>query len=259
MKTTASQKIKIGLFTFIGILVLVLFIFFLGNQKSLFNSTFSVHGQFKNVNGLQVGNNVRFAGINVGVVNAITITTDSSVRVDLTLNSSVKKFIKKDSKMSIGSDGLMGDKLVVIAPGGITSQEEIQDGGQLTSVNPFDVDKIIAKLTGIADNAGTLIQNLSDITGKVNSGKGSLGRLLNNDRMANDLDATVKQAQSTIKNVHQTSTTLNADLTAAQHNFLLKGFFNKKKKLAREQRDSLKKAEKIRKDSLRNAQKAAGK
>lgn len=120
MKTTASQKIKIGLFTFVGILVLVLFIFFLGNKKSLFSSTFNIYGTFRNVNGLTVGNNVRFAGINVGVVDNITIETDSSVRVDLTLNNSVKKFIKKDSKMSIGSDGLMGDKLIVIAPGGTT-------------------------------------------------------------------------------------------------------------------------------------------
>jgi len=145
--------------------------------------------------------------------------------------------------MSIGSDGLMGDKLVVIAPGGATTQDVVQNGNQLTAVNPLDVDRIISKLTGIADNAGTLIQNLSDITGKVNSGKGSLGRLLNNDRMANDLDATVKQAKSTMANVHQTTTTLNQDLTAAQHNFLLKGFFNKKKRAAKAKQDSIAKAQ----------------
>jgi len=241
MKTTPSQKIKIGLFSFIGLLVLVLIVFFIGNKRNLFSSTFNVHGTFRNVNGLNVGNNVRFAGINVGVVEDIEIVNDSSVRVDLTLNNSVKKFIKKDSKMSIGSDGLMGDKLVVIAPGGLTSQDEVQNGGALTGVNPVDVDKIIAKLTGIADNAGTLIQNLAQITGKVNSGKGSLGRLLNNDKMANDLDATVKQAKTTMANVHKTTSTLNEDLTAAQHNFLLKGFFNKKKKAQQAKQDSLKK------------------
>jgi len=145
--------------------------------------------------------------------------------------------------MAIGSDGLMGDKLVVVSPGGGESTQEVSSGDRLAGVNPVDVDKIISKLTGIADNAGTLIQNLSDITGKVNSGKGSLGRLLNNDRMANDLDATVKQAKSTMANVHKTTTTLNEDLTAAQHNFLLKGFFNKKKKAAKAKQDSIKKAQ----------------
>jgi phospholipid/cholesterol/gamma-HCH transport system substrate-binding protein len=143
--------------------------------------------------------------------------------------------------MSIGTDGLMGDKLIVIAPGGLTSTEEIRDGDELGTVNPMDVDKIINKFTRIADNAGDLIQNLSEITAKVNHGQGSLGKLLNNDKMARDLDATVKSAQTTIQNVHKTSSTLNEDLTAAQHNFLLKGFFKSKKKKA--QQDSIKKAQ----------------
>ena len=240
MKTTSGQKIKIGLFTFIGLLVLVLAVFFIGNQKNLFSSTFGIYGTFKNVNGLQVGNNVRFAGINVGVVQDINIVTDSSVRVDLTLNNSVKKFIKKDSKMSIGSDGLMGDKLVVIAPGGITSTQEINAGGQLNAVNPVDVDKIIAKLTGVANNAEALTAGLSQIVAKVNNGKGSIGRLLNSDKLSKDLEGTVSAAKTTMANVHATTTTLNTDLKAAQSNFLLKGFFNKKKK---RERDSIKKAQ----------------
>ncbi|MDB5006115.1 MAG: hypothetical protein JWQ84_2235 [Mucilaginibacter sp.] len=241
MKTTSGQKIKIGLFTFIGLLVLVLAVFFIGNQKNYFSSTFNIYGKFKNVNGLQVGNNVRFAGINVGVVQAINIETDSSVRVDVTLNNSVKKFIKKDAKLSIGSDGLMGDKLIVIAPGGVTSTEQIQAGNQLASVNPVDVDKIIAKLTKVIDNAESLTGGLSEIVGKVNHGQGSIGRLLNSDKLSKDLEGTVKQAQTTMKNVHSTTTTLNTDLKAAQSNFLLKGFFRKKKKKA--QQDSIKKAQ----------------
>jgi len=247
MKTTASQKIKIGLFTFTGIVVLALIVFFIGNKRNLFSSTFNLYGTFKNVNGLNIGNNVRFAGINEGVVQAITILNDTTVRVDLTMNDNVQKFIKTDSKIAIGSDGLVGDKLIIITPGGITSTQVVKNGSQLQTVAPFDADKLIAKLTGIADNAGNLIQNLSEITGKVNNGKGSLGRLLNNDKMANDLDATVKQAKTTMANVHKTTSTLNEDLTAAQHNFLLKGFFKKKKK-----------AEKAKQDSLKKVQDAAG-
>src|ERR1700755_1057740 len=107
MKASASQKIKIGLFTLVGLLVLGFIVFYIGNKRNLFSSTYNVYGTFKNVGGLNVGNNVRFAGINVGVVSDITIVTDSAVRVDVTLNDDVKKFIKKDSKMSIGSDGLV--------------------------------------------------------------------------------------------------------------------------------------------------------
>jgi phospholipid/cholesterol/gamma-HCH transport system substrate-binding protein len=252
MKTTSGQKIKIGLFTIAGIAVLVVAIFLIGSHKSLFNTTFNVNGMFKNVNGLQVGNNVRFAGINVGVVDEIQIMTDSSVKVTLTLNEPVKKFIKKDAKLSIGSDGLMGDKLVVIAPGGGTSNEPVQGGEQLAVVNPIDVDKIINKFTKIADNAGDLVQGLATLVTKVNSGKGSIGRLLNNDKMAKDMENTVNQAKTTMANVHTTTSTLNEDLKAAQHNFLLKGFFNKKNKALKAKQDSLKK---LQKDSVKRVKK----
>src|ERR1700761_2619221 len=196
MKTTSGQKIKIGVFAMAGLVVLVLAIFLIGNKKSLFSATFNVHGMFKNVNGLQVGNNVRFAGINVGVVEDIQIITDSAVKVTLTLNEGVRKFIKKDAKLSIGSDGLMGDKLVVIAPGGGTSNQPVNGGEQLAVVNPLDVDKIINKFTKIADNAGDLVEGLASIVKKVNSGQGSIGRLLNNDKMAKDMENTVNQAKT---------------------------------------------------------------
>ena len=251
MKTTSGQKIRIGVFVLAGLAVLVFAIFFIGNKKRLFSTTFNVHGMFKNVNGLQVGNNARFAGINVGVVEDIEIVNDTTVKVVLTLNDNVRKFIKKDAKLSIGSDGLMGDKLVVISPGGAETNTMVKNGDKLAGVNPFDVDKIINKFTKIADNAGDLVQGLSTLVNKVNNGKGSIGRLLNNDKMAKDLEGTVSQAKTTMANVHATTTTLNTDLKAAQSNFLLKGFFNKKKRKAKATQDSVKK---IQKDSTKKAQ-----
>jgi phospholipid/cholesterol/gamma-HCH transport system substrate-binding protein len=240
MKTTLGQKIKIGAFALIGLAVLIIAIFLIGNKRGLFSSTFNVHGMFRNVSGLQVGNNARFAGINVGVVEDIQIANDTTVKVVLTLNENVREFIKKDAKLSIGNDGLMGDKLVLISPGGATSNQEVRNGDQLATITPFDVDKMIKKVTGITDDAGNLIAGLSDIVDKVNSGKGSLGRLVNDDRMAREMENTVHQAKSAIANVHQTSSTLNEDLTAAQHNFLLRGFFKKKQKQAKQ--DSINKA-----------------
>ncbi|WP_345949810.1 MlaD family protein [Mucilaginibacter sp. PAMB04274] len=243
MKTTSGQKIKIGVFVMVGLFVIFLGIFLIGSQKSMFNSTFSVYGVFKNVNGLMVGNNVRFAGINVGVVEGINIVSDSAVRVDLTLNNNVKKFIKKDSKVSIGSDGLMGDKLIVISPGGSTSRTEVEGGDKLTAVNPLDVDKIINKLTKVADNAESLTGNLNAIVSDINRGKGSLGRLLKNDRIANDLATTVSSAKTTIQNANKTTVTLNEDLKAAQSNFLLRGFFKNKEKAKQRKIDSARKAQ----------------
>src|SRR5471030_1943741 len=97
MKTTGSQKAKIGIFTVVGLVVLVIGIFVIGNKKNMFGDTFSIYGTFKNVGGLQIGNNVRFAGINVGTVEAIRIINDTTIRVDMRLQSRVKPFLKNDA------------------------------------------------------------------------------------------------------------------------------------------------------------------
>lgn len=241
MKTNSGQKLKLGIFTFIGVLILVLAIFFIGKSKSMFNTTFNVYGVFKNVNGLQVGNNVRFAGINVGVIQNIRIISDTAVRVDLTLNKSVQEFLRKDVKASIGSDGLMGDKLVVINPG-TAATGQLANGDKVNTVNPIDVDKIITRVTKVADNAESLVTNLSEIVYKVNHGKGSIGKLLSSDKLAKDLEGTVSQARSTLKTVKQGTQGFSDNMEAAKHNFLLRGYFKKKAKAAQKKQDSVKNA-----------------
>lgn len=225
----------------VGILVLVMAIFFIGKSKSLFNTTFNVYGVFKNVNGLQVGNNVRFAGINIGVIQNIRIVSDTAVRVDLTLNRDVQKFLRKDVKAAIGSDGLMGDKLIVINPG-TEATGEISNGDKVSTVNPIDVDKIIGRVTKVADNAEVMMTNLSQIVYKINHGKGSIGKLLSSDKLANDLEGTVKQARSTLKTVKQGTQGFSDNMEAAKSNILLRGFFNKKKKAEKRRQDSIKNA-----------------
>jgi phospholipid/cholesterol/gamma-HCH transport system substrate-binding protein len=106
-----------------------------------------------------------------------------------------------------------------------------------------DVDNIITKLTRVADNAESMTASLAEIVDKINSGKGSIGRLLNNESLSRNLESTVRQAQTTMKNVHATTGTLNEDLKAAQSNFLLRGFFNKKKRAAKAKQDSIRKAQ----------------
>lgn len=243
MKTSSGQKLKLGIYTFIGVLILVLAIFFIGKSKSLFNTTFNVYGIFKNVNGLQVGNNVRFAGINIGVIQNIRIVSDTAVRVDLTLNKDVQKFLRKDVKAAIGSDGLMGDKLIVINPG-TEGTGELNNGERVNTVNPIDVDKIIGRVTRVADNAEVLTSNLSEIVYKINHGKGSIGKLLSSDKLANDLEGTVRQASSTLKTVKKGTEGFSQNMEAAKHNFLLRGFFKKKAKAAQKKQDSIKNAKK---------------
>ncbi len=241
MKTTGTQKLKTGIFVLVALGVLAITIYLVGRQKSLFTDTFPVFANFKNVSGLQIGNFVRFAGINVGTVENISIKNDTTVRVDLVLQTKVKPYIKSDSRVSIASDGLMGDKLIQIAPG--SDSGTALKGGELASVNPMDMDKIMNKLAAIADNAAIITNNLGDITGKINNGKGSLGRLLNSDDFEKNINATVQSANTTVQNIGKAAAGASDNMEAAKHSILFRGYFKKKEK-ARIQ-DSIKTAKRI--------------
>ena len=229
MKTNGGQKIKTGIFVLVAIGVLLLTIFMIGRQKSLFTNTFSVYANFKNVSGLQTGNFVRFAGINVGTVSDISISNDSTVRVDILLQTRVKPYIKADSRASIASDGLMGDKLLQIAAGSDTAKL-LKAGGQVTGVEPMDMDKIMKKIELIADNAGTITGDLAGIVGKVNSGKGSLGKLLNSNDFERSIQSTVESTNKTVQNIGKAAGGVSENMEAAKHSFLFKGYFKKREK-----------------------------
>lgn len=239
MQIGTSQKIKTGIFVIAGLAVLLLMIFFIGNQKNLFRNTIQLHIKYHTVAGLQEGNFVRFAGINIGSVDLIEIINDTTVMVDISIRKKVQKFIRKDSHASIANDGLMGDKLIQISPGNETSPLIIENG-TLVAANPMDMDKVMAKVERIVNNIDTLSNHLSDIFWKVNSGQGTLGKLINSNKLANDLAQTVSSAKQTVKTIDKAAVGLKDNMEAAKHNFLLKGFFNKKEKKRIE--DSLAKA-----------------
>ena len=117
MKQESGFTWKLGMFVIRGLALFVLTIYFVGKQKNLFGSTFHLKSKFSTVSGLEVGNNVRFSGINIGTVSDIALITDTSVMVEFLIREEIQKFIKTDASASIGSDGLMGDKVLTIYPG----------------------------------------------------------------------------------------------------------------------------------------------
>jgi phospholipid/cholesterol/gamma-HCH transport system substrate-binding protein len=229
MKITSSQKAKTGIFILAALGLLVVAVFLIGKQKKLFSSTFSVYTTFKTVSGLQVGNYVRYAGINVGTVNDISIINDTTVRVELLMENDVKKHVRTDSKASISSDGLMGDKLIMVSSGSANALA-VRGGEMLPGVDPLDIDKMIDKFSGIAEDAGVLMENLAGIMYKVNNGQGSLGRMLNSDKMAKDLEATIASSKKTIKTIDSAAANVSEGVEGVKHNFLFRGYFKKKEK-----------------------------
>jgi phospholipid/cholesterol/gamma-HCH transport system substrate-binding protein len=195
METSTARKIKIGIFTIAGILLFVAGIFIIGNKKNMFSDTFTIYGNFRNVGGLAVGNNIRFAGITVGTVEGMSIVSDTIVRVDMRMKADVKQFLKADSRATIGSDGLMGDKLITILPGSASEQKLLADGSQIATQDPIDFDKIIAKFTNVADNAEIITSELAGMAIQIRTGKGSLNSLLYSDVLSKSLEGTAANAQ----------------------------------------------------------------
>ncbi len=221
---TNKFKIRLGLFVAGGLALFVLAIFIIGKQKNLFNPVFKLTATFYNISGLQVGNNVRFSGINVGTVDNIGIINDSTVRVDLLIRTEVKQFIKSDCEVAIGSEGLIGDRLIIVTQGSSDSPLA-KEGQELISTEPVETDAIMASLQITAGNAEIISEQLAEIMSKINSGNGTLGRLIQDSTIAENLN-------QTMLNLKKSSKGLDENMQAAQHNFLLKGYFNKKAKAA---------------------------
>lgn len=221
---TSKFKVRLGLFVAGGLTLLVIAIFLIGKQKNLFNPVFRLTTEFYSVSGLQVGNNIRFSGINVGTVDNIKIISDSTVLVDMIIRKDVQPFIKTDCEAAIGSEGIIGDRILIITQGSSTASS-VKAGQFISSIEPVETDAIIASLHVTAENAEIISDQLAEIMTKINHGNGTLGRLIQDSTIAENIN-------QTIVNLKKSSKGLDENMKAAKSNFLLKGYFNKKEKEA---------------------------
>ncbi|MFA9213915.1 MAG: MlaD family protein [Candidatus Methylacidiphilales bacterium] len=222
MQKQTIDKVKLGIFVTIGVALFLAGIYYIGETKKLFSTTFKISAMFKDVNGLQVGNNVRFAGINVGTIEAIEILTDTTVKVDMVLDVKTQQFIKKDAKAIIGSDGLMGNKIMNVSPG-TAAYTMVQNYDIIGTTIPISLDDMLLKLKSTTDNAALITNDLAAIVGNIRSGKGTIGKLFMDTVFAENLD-------KTIINVKQGTKGFKQNMDAAKSSFLLRGFFKKKDK-----------------------------
>ena len=222
-------KVRLGLFIIGGIAIFSIALFIIGKQKNMFDPVFKLTANFRNVSGLEVGSNIRFSGINVGTVDNIKIINDSTVQVDLLVKKSVQQFIKNDCQAAIGSAGIIGDKIMVISQGS-DAAPMARDGQHVESKEPVETDAIMESLQVTAENAEIITNELAEIMIKVNSGKGTLGKLIQDTTIARNIDLTIKNLRSSSKG-------LDENMNAAKENFLLKGYFKRKEKAAEQKKE----------------------
>ena len=160
----------------------------------------------------------------------------------MNIDKKVQPYIKSDAVASIGGDGLMGDKLIQIGAGKAGSPP-VKNEGMLQATNPLNIDLVLNNLSKISDNAILITAGLAGIVEKVNSGKGSIGRLLADNKLADNMESTIATAKTTARNISKTANTVNENMEAAKSSFLLKGYFKRKEK--KRIKDSIEKAETI--------------
>jgi phospholipid/cholesterol/gamma-HCH transport system substrate-binding protein len=208
MAKTTSENIKLGVFVTLGILLLLLASYLIGNRQSMFGDTFPISAVFKNAGGLQNGNNVRFSGINVGTVSKIEMVNDTTIRVHMIIADKMQQHIKKDAIAMIGSDGLVGSMLINIVPGE-GSQKAIGPGDELGSESKVATQDMISTLNVTNENAALLTEDLLKVTRSLTEGEGTFGRLLNDTLMAADLQETLINLKNTSRQANITISELN--------------------------------------------------
>jgi phospholipid/cholesterol/gamma-HCH transport system substrate-binding protein len=189
LKKEMGSKIRLGIFISLGIAFFTAGIYFIGVTQQMFTSTFRITGVFKDVGGLQAGNIVRFSGINVGTVENIKIISDTSVRVDMRIDEKVRQFIKKDAEAIIGSEGLLGNKILIITSG-TSGTKGIENNDVIATNVPVSMDDILMSVKGTIDNASKITSAVSKITDNMQAGKGTVGRLLMDKEMSQNFDST---------------------------------------------------------------------
>lgn len=189
MAQQASKNIRLGVFVLAGTVFLIAALYMIGNTQNLFGNTFRVSAEFYNVNGLMPGNSVRFSGIDVGTVESVQIVSDSSVMVVMVIEQDIRKYIRKNAIASIGTDGLMGNKIVNINSSSASS-ESIEEGDVLATMRPIEQDEMIRTLNATNENMQVITSNLRTITDRINS-KNSLWSLLMDTVVAENVKASI--------------------------------------------------------------------
>lgn len=211
MEKSTSQKIRLGVFVVLGTLVLIAALYYIGNRQHLFTNNISVYSEFENVNGLQIGNNVRYSGINVGNVSKIEMLAESRILVQMMVEESTGKFIKKDAIATIGSDGLVGSMVVNILPGNENLQP-INPGDTIASYSRIGADDMLSTLNVTNENAALLTSDLLKITNKILEGKGTLGVLVSDSTLAKNIKQTLINLQETSRQTTIAMNKINREL-----------------------------------------------
>jgi phospholipid/cholesterol/gamma-HCH transport system substrate-binding protein len=207
MNKNTPGNVRLGMFVAIGTFVLVIALYLIGSKQSMFSSTIQISAQFYNVNGLMQGNNVRYAGIDIGTVDKINIENDSSVTVYMVIEKKHSQFIKKNAMAAVGTDGLMGNKLVNINPGK-GAAEPVVDGDRIAAIKSIETDEMLRTLNATNENLEVITSDLRNFTSRINTDRGLL-RLIEDSVSADNIRIALQSIREAAENANTITVQIN--------------------------------------------------
>jgi phospholipid/cholesterol/gamma-HCH transport system substrate-binding protein len=231
-----SRVARLGAFIVAALAVLAAGVFIIGSKEYLFSSTYDLKAQFENVAGLADGADVQVGGVHSGTVTGIELPKKpgDKVIVIMELARSTHAIIKQDSVASIETEGMLGNQFMAITFGS-AGQADVRDGETIQSVPPLELGQLLAKTSAILDSSQQAVLNttlatahLNSISAKIDSGQGTVGLLVNDKRVYNNLEQTTTTLQATMVQAQAGVTDFQENMEALKHNFLLSGYFKKR-------------------------------
>lgn len=211
MSTTPNPQkraVTVGLFVLIGLVIFAAGVLTIGGMRKSFVSKITVKSVFDDVNGLKVGNNIWFSGVKVGTVKEISFAGNSMVSVLLNIEEKSQQYIRKDSRVKISSDGLIGNKIVVIE-GGTPQAEPIEDGDVLRVAKEDSQQDMLNTLQANNKNILAITEDFKAISQQIRKGEGTVGKILTNDELYRNLETTMASLQTAAKQAQSITASLN--------------------------------------------------
>jgi len=213
MKSTKnSRAVIVGIFILLGIAILIITILTLGGQHKTFEKSVTIRAIFNDINGLQKGNNIWFSGVKIGTVKRISFVGSSQVAVDMSIEEASKQYIRKNAKARISSEGLIGNKIVVIDPGAPKSPS-VENGDMIGVEKAVNPDEMMSTLQSNNRNLLDITNDFKLISRGIAEGKGTAGKLLTDDQLINELHATMAMLRKASSNAQRMSSSV-ADYAA---------------------------------------------
>lgn len=228
-----SRTARLGAFILGTLAILAIGIFIIGSKKYLFTSTYALKTKFANVAGLQAGADVMVGGLQSGTIRSIDLPDKpgDQMTVVMQLNQSTRRIIREDSQASIQTEGLLGNQYVAVSFGS-ADKPAVKDGDTIASVPPLEMSELLDKANGLLGqgqaamgNINQVAEHLKSVSAKIDSGNGTVGALVNDKALYNNLDQTASGAKAAVTSADAGIKDFQDNMEALKHNFLLRGYF----------------------------------